>query len=564
MRAIKFVVRRKNLVSVGRQRNKNVMALAVASTVAGIAGYAHTVQAGTIADNGSANSLTSPGAWVGGVAPQSTDIAQFGSLITGAYSEPLGGAANWGEIQVLNPGGSVTIAADGNTLTLSGIVNAAGTTVGIDMSGAKQSLTINSGLILGSTQQWNVASGQTLTVGGVIGDGGLGFGITTNGQGTISLAGANTYAGPTTISGGGTLNLNFAGGSAPAANIINATSALVLGGGTLSVIGSGTITSSQTFSATTVGAGSSVVSIGLAAGGTPTLARGAITRSAGGMVEFVGPATIGAANVAVAATTTINTTTAGAAAPAAAPGLLGGVSGNTGTGIDYATVGLYDWAATVADPVSGNDIVGASQIAGFYTTLANNQTNTADLNYDVTASSGISGAGSSRVTINSMRFNTAAAITVTFQPGQTGHAGNPVNLGGILVTPNVGINNVTFANDGSDGINSSNTTSQGLAVWQNNTSAELIFSQSTDGATFTNIQGSTYDQAGPGRRRSGNRGGYQSRRCRFGDVSQSQWRHAVGQLHGKSRWGHPRRRTSRCRWQSRWRIGRHYRASADN
>ena len=183
---------------------------------------------------------------------------------------------------------------------------------------------------------------------------------------------------------------------------------------------------------------------------------------------------------------------------------MGGLGGGIGT--SYATVGLYDWAVTVPDPnnSSVNDIVGGSQLANFYVILNSGSaatvgnSGTADENYDVTGSTGISGAGNSRITINSMRFNVPAALTVELQPGQTGHAGNPVNLGGILVTPNVAANNTSFTIDGSDAIDSSNTGSDGVAVWQNNILGELLFPQSLDGPSFSIIAGNGYIQGGPG------------------------------------------------------------------
>ena len=54
---------------------------------------------------------------------------------------------------------------------------------------------------LGGNRQVTV-SGNTLTVGGAIGDGGSGYSLTKAGSGTLTLSGANTYTGNTTVSGG--------------------------------------------------------------------------------------------------------------------------------------------------------------------------------------------------------------------------------------------------------------------------------------------------------------------------------------------------------------------------
>ncbi len=91
---------------------------------------------------------------------------------------------------------------------------------------------------------------------------------------------SNTYVGTTTINAG-TLTLS--------GNISNTgnTDALVLGGGTLSYTRSGTNT--QTFSGTTVNSGYSLVGTTV---GTDTIALGAITRTAGGAVNFANTGTV--------------------------------------------------------------------------------------------------------------------------------------------------------------------------------------------------------------------------------------------------------------------------------
>jgi len=331
-------------------------------------------------------------------------------------------------------------------------------------------------------------------------------GLTEQGAGSLTISTTNTLAGATIVTNGGTLVLDYTQG---ATTPIIAGSALALGGGaTLNVLGSATLANDQAFTATTFTPGPSLVEASGA--NVPTVDLGAVTATTGTLVEFIGPAANTNATAAggtsltgetaltpaPAATATIRTTTAGATTGSGP--LLGGLTGGIGT--SYATVGLYDWAVTQTDPnnASVNDIIGGSQLANFYVILNGANNNTADQNYDVTGNSSLSGGGSSRVTINSIRFNVPAALTVELQPGQTGHAGNPVNLGGILVTPNVGTNNTSFTIDGSDAIDSSNTGSDGVAVWQNNLLGELLFPQSLDGPSFSIIAGNGYVQGGPG------------------------------------------------------------------
>jgi hypothetical protein len=142
------------------------------------------------------NSATSWSATSGGAAgagvPASGDIAIWDSTVLGANNPTLGGTMTWKGIQILNPGGLVTIGTgDNNSLHL--------TDSGIDMSSATADLTFNlqagSGrLYIDASQTWNVASGRTLTVG--LGDNNSG-----------SKYGFNAANLTLTLSGGGTVVL---------------------------------------------------------------------------------------------------------------------------------------------------------------------------------------------------------------------------------------------------------------------------------------------------------------------------------------------------------------------
>jgi hypothetical protein len=70
----------------------------------------------------------------------------------------LGANLNFGEIQITNPGGDVTIGG-ANTLTLSGISG-----IGIDMLSATQRLFLNCNVTLAGAQSWNFGSNHILFV----------------------------------------------------------------------------------------------------------------------------------------------------------------------------------------------------------------------------------------------------------------------------------------------------------------------------------------------------------------------------------------------------------------
>jgi autotransporter-associated beta strand protein len=104
--------------------------------------------------------LNNTNAWVGDVVPVGTNIAVWDVDATGGnLAQTLGGSMVWGGIQIGNPGGPVTIAADSPTtftLTLSN---------GINMFQAQQGLTFNNtNLVVAAAQYWSVGNNQTLTV----------------------------------------------------------------------------------------------------------------------------------------------------------------------------------------------------------------------------------------------------------------------------------------------------------------------------------------------------------------------------------------------------------------
>lgn len=128
--------------------------------------------------------------------------------------------------------------------------------------------------------------------------------VTQNGTGTTTFGTATElgYTGQTQVNRG-TLALDFANLATPT-NMISASSVLNLGGGTLSLLGKNSGTTSQAFASTTLSPGRSVISPNRNGGTSTTVTLEALTNGPGSVVHFT-PATAWAAGA--------NSTTAGAA-----------------------------------------------------------------------------------------------------------------------------------------------------------------------------------------------------------------------------------------------------------
>src|SRR5207253_2090610 len=114
------------------------------------------------------------------------------------------------------------------------------------------------------------------------------------------------------------------------------------------------------FTSSTFGNGLSTITVSNGSGtGTAAINLGTLSAQIGSAARFLGPTTQDAAGSPVAATGFLNTSVAGTGGGNA----LGtnNIQGLAGQG--WATVGLYDFAATIADPVQTGvfNIVGGSQ-----------------------------------------------------------------------------------------------------------------------------------------------------------------------------------------------------------
>jgi rhamnogalacturonan endolyase len=444
-----------------------------------VSGYGGTTYTNTGLVNGTTYYYVVTATGAGGTSGNSPEASAtpFANS-SGIWTAPAGG--NWGDAGNWSGGGIASgpgSFADFSTLSLSSNV-----TVTLDSPRTIGSLQFGDTT---ATYDWTVAGTNTLTFGvtptvNVVNEtaslnaplAGT-AGLTKTGPGALIFGGAtNSLTGGLTVNAG-SLTLDFTVTHSPATNLMAPANGLTLGGGALQVSGSNNV-SSQTFAATALNAGQSAI----AGSNLPTVNLGTITANAGGVVLFNGPATVGPGNVAVVSNAIITLPTLG-------NGAFVGGNGAAFSGANYATVGLYDYAATIgsAPPYT---VVGGSQIAGFYTS-ASGSTGVASGNLDVV---GNISSWTAQPYLASIRCNASLGVAQTISASGSG---STLTLADILVTPNVGAYNVTF-NNGSFRPGSSGYSTP-FVVWQNNPAGELVLN-----TTIGNSKSSTsfYVQAGPG------------------------------------------------------------------
>ncbi len=332
---------------------------------------------------------------------------------------------------------------------------------------------INSNVILGAAQTWTNNSANLLSINGNISESNAGTALTFAGVGTTVLGGSETYTGATTLSNNlGTLRLNFAAATAPLGltNIINngiapvnnnitTGSALSLGGGTLNIVAPSTAnnTVTQAFNGTTVTGGLSVLSFNAAVNSnTINLDLGSITRNvAGGSVVFTQTGT---------GTSNIYTTTANPTYTGGTNNILGGWALYASTA---GSTSADTWATSAGAPGAAGLVTGFAN----YTQASSSTPFTPGADIDAISTNATA---LSDITINSLRFATAGALTVT---GTATHT-ITVASGGILETSAVGNNAITIT---AGNLTSGNGTD--LIINQYNTANTMTISASITGAT---------------------------------------------------------------------------------
>ncbi|MCE9554152.1 MAG: autotransporter-associated beta strand repeat-containing protein, partial [Planctomycetes bacterium] len=349
------------------------------------------------------------------------------TVSSGATLELQGSIAVGAETLSLNGTGTTSLGAIGALRNISGnnswggaITLAAASRINSDSG----TLTINSGSAISGASALTVGGAGNVTINDEIG---IGAGtLTKDGGGVLTLAGANTSSGATTLNGG-TLKLDY---STQNNSKLADAAALTLSRGTVELSGGSTI---QAASATTLStsAGASAIT---RSSGTSTLRMNAITRNVGSTIDFSAGS--------IADTDTLN-----------ANGILSG----------YATVASTNWAMN-----SINAVDGAIMAYSAYTSNTAGSLGASADNSNIVGTNTTTGAA----TINSIRFNELAARTLTLTGTLT------VSSGGLLNTANVGANTSTIT--GGTLTPAGNTD---LKIHQYNTSGALAIDSVIAGTT---------------------------------------------------------------------------------
>jgi len=409
-----------------------------------------------IQNNGS-GALDLSGALVFNVASPNPDTLTFGGSYSGTnfFSGAMSGNGNIvadGAGTWVLGGANVqrgTVTVNSGTLR-AGIAGAFGNATGVVVNGGTldlggfdlvaPSLTGTGGAVALGAQTLTVDAKTTQVFGGTItGTGGL----RKTGAGSLTLTGANSYTGATTV-GGGRLGLDFSGVGGPVSNIVSASSALVLTGGTLEVVGAAGEANNQSFNGLTVSAGSNTVRAVSGAGGIVNLNLGAIVR-AGGLVNFVLP-------------------TGGAITTSNADGVLGG----------WATINGSDYAKVVGGGILAFD-------ASDYTTKDDAGTwANGDIISDTAgaANTPFFGTVTGTVQLGGLRYTAASGSVVTIG------AGNRLGIDGtIIVAPSTAATNQTITGGSLTGSSGGGT----LGVQHNGTGVLTIASTIVDNGGATSF-----------------------------------------------------------------------------
>lgn len=373
-----------------------------------------TVDGGTLqVGNGTSGSISN----AGGVSLANGANLAFNRTSNVTYSGNIDGTGN------LLKAGSGTLTLSG-TNTFTGSVSVTGGSVSISSdaklgaaptSATPGALTLNGGALVNSSNltlnaNRGVALGAsggtfspntstTLTYGGIIAGSG---GLTKSGSGTVTLSGANTYQGGTTISTG-TLNLSGA-----SATLGNSTGSVAANGGTLDLGNASRTVGAVTIAGGTIQNGTLNGSAYDAQSGTVSAVLGgagvALTKTTSGSLALSGNNSFGG-GLALKAGTVSGTSSANAFG-------TGTVTLGDATGSNAATLRVGTTGLTIANPIA--------LASGGTGTLTLGNTGTA---ISTTFSGGVT--GTNNLTLNS----NASSGTITLSTNTVNNSGTVTNTG---------------------------------------------------------------------------------------------------------------------------------------
>jgi fibronectin-binding autotransporter adhesin len=446
-----------------QMNRRNALALAVGAGLGiGQARAANDTWASAPADGTFSNAAN----WVADSAPSNGDSLGFAESSITSLSDDIPDLSVDGI--TFNAAAGVYSIGGSDTLSLWGDIT--------QNSGSAQTITVP--LYFSANDTVNLAGGN-LAISSAIGGN---SGLTQTGAGTFTLSGASNFSGSITIGntsagaqtdssqhatigyGSGALILDFSASGAPSSNILynGATpGALLMGGGTLRIVGSSTGANSQSFGNFQLDAGFSTWN--LVPNGQP------LSMSTGTFSSSSFDINSRAAQLNIVLPTNASVTTQQLNSGNASTFAYGVLS--TGVTADI-TVNSTSWAINSTNTAGG-------QIAAMPTASYTDSTSTSvgPANTPMTATQAtdvvVDPTLSNNSFTNTVRFNTpdGAGLTNTVTIG----AGYSLMIrgAGVLVTPNVGTSNVTFT--GGTGSTLVGEANRGLCIFQYDTQNELIF-----------------------------------------------------------------------------------------
>lgn len=240
----------------------------------------------------------------GNISASSNSVLTFGAASAG-NGTLSGNISDGAGVLSLTKNNAGTLWLTGtNSYTGATTISASGGRLQLGLGGTTGSLSPSSAISVGTSATLTFNRSNAMALGTDFGNISGAGNVAQNGTGTTTYgtATAQTYTGQTQVNRG-TLALNFANLATPT-DMVSASSVMNLGGGTLSVLGKNTGTTSQTFASTTLSAGRSILALNRGTGISTTVVMNSLTSGAGSAINF---------SLGTAWANGVNSTTAGVA-----------------------------------------------------------------------------------------------------------------------------------------------------------------------------------------------------------------------------------------------------------